>query len=155
MKKIVLHVVLLLTICSSFSQVEKNNDTVGIVYKSNVDEPLTKAELLKIKEVYADKTNQVVLDNPTVLKDIKSLLRNRLVIYQETDPLKQKKCKLLSEVPLNTTYNKSLKRDKSYNEASFNPLKYKLDFFEKGTYLYRIDNTDYFIKVISQYRKHY
>ncbi len=94
----------------------------------------------------------MVLNNPEFLKDIKHLLRNRIEIYEEADVSKQKKTKLLSQVSLNKTYNSNLKRDLSFNRDTFNPLKYQLDFFEKGTYLYQIDNTNYFILVTSQYR---
>jgi hypothetical protein len=106
-----------------------------------------------IKEVYKDQADEIVFNNPTYLKDLKNLLRNRIKIYSEDDVSKQKKCQLLSDVDLNNKYNQNIQRDTQFNEDEFNPLKYNLDFFSNGTYLYKIDNTNYFIQVTSQYRK--
>ncbi len=124
-----------------------------IKYSKNVNDPLTAKELGFIEEVYQDKAEQEVLQNAQVLKDIKHLLRNRILIYKVDDDSKHKKCQLLSEVPLFNDFNSGLKRDTIFNLDTFNPLKYKLKFFGKGTYLYRIDNTNYYIQVTSQYRQ--
>lgn len=123
-----------------------------IDYPSNVDAPLSKVEKAMINEVYQSKANQEVFNNIEFLKDIKHLLRNRILIYEENNPKAQKKTTLLSEVPLFNDYNKNLKRDERFNISEFNPLKYKLDFFANGTYLYRVDNTNYFIQITSQHR---
>ena len=123
----------------------------AIDYPSNVDAPLSKNEKAMIKEVYQSKAIQEVFNND-FLKDIKHLLRNRILIYEENNPKAQKKTTLLSEVPLFDDYNKDLKRDKKFDVSNFNPLKYKLDFFANGTYLYRVDNTNYFIQITSQHR---
>lgn len=123
-----------------------------IDYPSNVDAPLSKVEKAMINEVYQSKANQEVFNNIEFLKDIKHLLRNRILIYEENNPKAQKKTTLLSEVPLFNDYNKNLKRDERFNISDFNPLKYKLDFFANGTYLYRVDNTNYFIQITSQHR---
>ncbi|MEZ4802231.1 MAG: hypothetical protein R2797_05610 [Gelidibacter sp.] len=137
----------------SFSQSDKTIILDGIVYQANVDAPLTDKEDKMIREVYGDNTQKVVFENPQLLKDLKSLLRNRMEIIQISDPMKQKATKMLSEMPLNNQYNPNLKRSVFKDVESFNPLVYSLDFFAKGSYLYRIDNTDYFIKIISQYRQ--
>lgn len=147
--KLLLFASLFLLSISVFSQ-----DRSGpINFPDNVDEPLTKKEKTMIDEVYQSKAKKVVFDDEEFLKDIKHLLRNRITIYEDNNPETQKKCKLLSQVPLNTEYNENLKRDVKFDIVNFNPLKYQLDFFSKGTYLYRIDNTNYFILVTSQYRK--
>ncbi|NRR91741.1 hypothetical protein HSX10_09215 [Winogradskyella undariae] len=134
----------------SFSQ---NQTHAKINYPNNVDTPLTKKEKSMIEEVYQLQAQEMVYDNESFLKDIKHLLRNRILIYEDVDPKTQKKGKLLSNVPLFKTYNKNLKRDTKFNVENFNPLKYQLDFFANGTYVYQIDNTNYFIQVTSQYRK--
>lgn len=124
-----------------------------IEFPENVNAPLTKKEKAMIKEVYQSKANEIVFNNEDYLRDIKHLLRNRITIYEDKNAKTQKNGKLLSDMPLLTTYNKNLKRDTIFDISNFNPLKYQLDFFANGTYVYRIDNTNYFIQVISQYRK--
>lgn len=138
---------------NSYSQSEKTVSKEGVVYKPNVYEPLTDKEFTMIKEVYGDHTEEIVLKNPEFLNDLKSLLRNRIEIIQISEPSKQKGCKLLSEIALNNQYNPDLKRSIFKDVDSFNPLLYSLDFFEKGSYLYRIDDTNSFIMLTSQYRQ--
>ena len=152
----IISMLILGVVCSSMGSYAQSGRVItneGVVYEANVNEALTKDELKKITEVYGDQTQEVVLNNPQFLKDLKSLLRNRLEIFQITDVSKQKDCKLLSEIPLNDDYNPNIKRIAFKDVQSFNPLMYRLDFFAKGTYLYRIDNTNYFIQVTSQYRQ--
>lgn len=136
----------------SFTIFSQEAKSTPISFPDNVEAPLTKKEKAMINEVYQSKANELVYQNSDFLKDLKHLLRNRITIYKDTNPKTQKFTKLLSEVPLFNDYNSSLTRDANFNINNFNPLKYKLNFFSKGTYVYRIDNTDYFIQVISQYR---
>ncbi len=133
----------------SFSQI---NNNIPIKYPLNVESPLSNAEKAMIEEVYQSQSEALIYNNPKALKDIKHLLRNRILIYKESNTKYQKKTKLLSQIPLNNQYNSNLKRDVVFNKERFNPLKYQLDFFKNGTYLYRIDKTDYFIQVTSQFR---
>jgi len=145
---------LLLSFFSLFVFISNAQQKSGIKihYPDNVNSPLTASEKEKIDEVYQSKADELVYNNDKFLKDVKHLLRNRITIYEDKNEKTQKKCKLLSEIPLSNTYNKDLKRDESFDINSFNPLKYQLAFFDKGTYVYRIDGTDYFIQITSQYR---
>ncbi|WP_339626784.1 hypothetical protein [uncultured Winogradskyella sp.] len=136
----------------SFLTFAQEQTKIKIDYPQNIEAPLNKEEKVMIKEVFQSKSKALVFNNETFLKDIKHLLRNRILIYEELNPKSQKQTKMLSEVPLFDDYNKNLKRDSKFDITSFNPLKYKLDFFAKGTYVYRIDGTNYFIQVTSQYR---
>jgi len=149
MKKILL----ILTVCLITFNSQSQNKRSSIQFPENVDAPLTKKEKTMIDEVYQSKASELIYNKKEKLEDIKHLLRNRILIYEDTNPKTQKKCKLLSEVPLLSTHNKNLKRDAKFNVSTFNPLKYQLDFFANGTYVYRIDNTNYFIQITSQYRK--
>ncbi|VAW36026.1 hypothetical protein MNBD_GAMMA01-1060, partial [hydrothermal vent metagenome] len=38
-----------------------------------------------------------------------------------------------------------------FNKNTFNPLKYTFDFYSRGGYMYKVDNTNYFIIIKSQY----
>ena len=149
MKKILLLLTIFILAFNGYGQNHKST----IQFPENVDKPLTKKEKIMIKEVYQSKAKEIVFSKQDYLKDIKHLLRNRITIYIDNNVKTQKKCKLLSEVPLLNTYNKNLKRDTKFDISTFNPLKYQLDFFARGTYLYRIDGTNYFIQITSQYRK--
>ena len=58
---------------------------------------------------------------------------------------------MLSEIPLFNIFNKSLKRDQTFDPLKFNPLKYNFEFHSSDTHLIRVDNSDYFIIVKSQH----
>jgi hypothetical protein len=145
----------------SFSQTQQlnkltqpeNNFREHIEFNANVASPLTNRELQLITEAFGSKTQSLVLDNAAYLQDLKNLLRNRIRIEKVSDASKQKKVRLLSEIPLNKTHNPAVTREQEFNINTFNPLKYQMDFFSNGTYLYRVDDTDYFITITSQYRK--
>lgn len=122
-----------------------------INYNNNVNAPLTSKELSQIQEVYGNKANDYVLSKPQRLKDIKNILRNRVEIKMISNINDQKQCPLLSEVPLFNYYVKGLVKDTSFNPKNFNPLKYNFEFYSTGSYMYRVDNTNYFIIIKSQH----
>ena len=153
MKKILLLATLFLLTFNIHSQNNKDANRSAIHFPENVDASLTEKEKMMINEVYQSNAEEIVYSQENYLKDIKHLLRNRILIYEDANAKTQKKCKLLSEVPLFNTHNENLKRDTKFDLSNFNPLKYQLDFFANGTYVYRIDNTNYFIQITSQYRK--
>ncbi|WP_452222825.1 hypothetical protein [Lacinutrix chionoecetis] len=124
-----------------------------VKYKDNVKAPLTAKETSFIKEVYADKFDAYVLNRPQKLKDLKNLLRNRIEVKEIPDLVNNtEKYKTLSEAGLFNTYNPALTFDKSYSKDNFNVLKYNLEFFGRGSRIYRIDNTNYFIIIKSQHQ---
>lgn len=121
-----------------------------VVYNENVKEPLTNRELSQIKEVYGDYTSKI-LEHPQRLKDIKNILRNRVVIMKvENKDLSS--FENLSSVPLFNPYNLNVTRDVTYNPNTFNPLKYQFNFHSRQKdKFYRFDNTPYLIIIKSQY----
>ncbi|TYC12778.1 hypothetical protein ES677_07460 [Bizionia gelidisalsuginis] len=123
-----------------------------VKYNDNVTAPLTIKERSFIKEVYADKFEEYVMNRPQKLKDLKNLLRNRVLIRDMPDLINNpEKYTLLSETDLFNIYNSTLNFDKTYNKETFNVLKYNLQFFGRGSKVYRIDNTSYFIIIKSQH----
>ena len=122
-------------------------------YSDNVNSPLTSIERQQLQEVYGDKLQTYVLSKPDRLKAIKNILRNRISIIQITNPRNQKETKLLSEVPLFDYYVSGLKRDNVFNKNTFNPLKYNFDFYKRGSAIYKVDNTNYFIIIKAQHTK--
>ena len=93
-----------------------------------------------------------MLNRPQRVKDIKHILRNRVVI-QEHPGKDLSSLKPLSSVPLFTNYNKGLTRDSFFDANNFNILKYSFDFYSrsKETGYYRIDNTNYLISIKPQH----
>jgi len=120
-------------------------------YNDNVNLPVTPSEMAKLKEVYGENLQKLVLDRPQRIKDIKNILRNRVEIKQfkanETKP-----CPLLSEVPLLDYYVSTLMRDTNFNPTTFNPLKYQFNFYGTGASMYKVDNTNYYIIIKSQHQ---
>ena len=156
MKRNILCLIVVLLTCSVYNtsaQSQRKQPLQLVTYNDNVKAPLSAKELSFIKEVYADKYVEYVANNPQKLKDLKNLLRNRIVIKQLPSLVANKgKYKVLSEAGLFNSYNTNLKFDINYNKKTFNVLKYNLEFFGRGSRLYRIDNTDYFIFIKSQHQ---
>ncbi|WP_037348978.1 hypothetical protein [Sediminibacter sp. Hel_I_10] len=139
-------------ITCSFSQSQSQHRESQIVnYAENIAAPLSSSELSKIKEVYGDKAEKYVLSKPQRLKDIKNILRNRIEFITVQNPQDQKDCELLSEVPLFNYYVSGLKRDDTVSIETFNPLKYLFNYNSIGNHIYRIDNTNQYILVKSQF----
>lgn len=107
----------------------------------------------RITEVYADKTQELVLNDPDRLRDLTDLLQNRLKVELMPNA-GDDKFTHLSQMPLLNKYNPNLNRDKIFDINTFNPLKYSLNFFPKSTVIYRIDNSDYVIIIEPQSTKH-
>jgi len=106
----------------------------------------------KIQEVYADKTQELVLNDPERHALLIDLLQNRLKVMESQPNTKENYIKL-SEIALLNKYNPALTRDASFDPENFNPLKYNLNFFPKTTTAYRIDNTNYIIIIQPQILK--
>lgn len=153
--KLLYTVALLFTISifSTSAQSLKKQPLKLVTYNDNVKAPLTIKERSFIKEVYADKLEAYVLNRPQKLKDLKNLLRNRIIIKEMPDLVyNPEKYKTLSSAGLFNSYNPTLEFDKTYSKDNFNVLKYNLDFFGRGSRIYRIDKTNYFIIIKSQHQ---
>ena len=120
-----------------------------VVFNKNVKDPLNTLEKNMLKEVYGESLQKNVLNNPQRLRSIKNIIRNRVEILNL--PNYPKNYKLLSQVPLFNKYNSSLKRE-AFRKTTFNPLRYTFDFYTNETQVFRVDNTDYYIVIKSQYQ---
>lgn len=103
----------------------------------------------KIQEVYGDKTQEMIGNDPERLRFLNDLLMNRIEIVESKNTSGDKYIKLSTTSLLNK-YNPSLKRDVVFDPANFNPLKYNLIYTSKKTEIYRVDNTDYIIVINPQ-----
>ena len=114
-------------------------------YPDNINLPFTNSELAKLKMAYGDELENQILDRPVRVKDIKDILRNRVIIYQEN--IKGlSKIPLLSQVPIFNIYNNKFSRP-IFNGNDFNPLLYNFNFFSKTKQIYRVDNTNFLIVI--------
>jgi hypothetical protein len=103
----------------------------------------------KIQEVYGDKMQEVMQNDPERIKSYNDLLNNRLKVLEI--PVNEKETyPKLSAMGLLNKYNPNIKRDASFDINTFNPLKYDLNFFSTKTEVYRVDNTDYLIVIQPQ-----
>ena len=143
---------MLLPICVFGQQKSPKQPLPLAKFDKNVELPLTAKERQQILEVYGDKADKYVFSNKNRLKTIKQLLRNRVIIKKITDENEKKPCPKLSEVPLFNTYVPELERDQTFNPQDFNPLKYNFQFYSVGTYMYQVDNTNYYIIIKSQHQ---
>jgi hypothetical protein len=106
----------------------------------------------KIQEVYGDKTQEILQNDPERLQILNDLLENRIKILKSPIVSEDKYAKL-SSVPLQNKYNTNLKRDLVFDPDNFNPLKYGMNFFTSEVQIYRVDNTDYLIVIEQQKTK--
>ncbi|MGJ8593938.1 MAG: hypothetical protein ACSHXF_15420 [Aquaticitalea sp.] len=124
-----------------------------VVYNDNVNAPLTNDELAKIKEVYGEQADELILSRPQRLKDVKNILRNRVVFQELKAGETLKDCPLLSTVPLLDYYIPNISRDVNFDKNIFNPLKYNFNFHSRAAYMYKVDNANYYIMIKSQHQK--
>ena len=103
----------------------------------------------KIQEVYGDKTQELVVNDPIRLWYLNDLLDNRVKVIESPLSSNEKQAKL-STVALLNKYNPAMTRDVVFDPITFNPLKYNFTFSSKDTVVYRVDNTDYLIVIQPQ-----
>jgi len=104
----------------------------------------------RLVEVFGDQLEKLVLNDKDRLNGLNLLLEKRVKIIIEPYATFESYPKL-SEFSVNNSYNKDLKRDDVFDINTFNVLKYNLSFFSnREIKYYRVDNTDYLIKILSQ-----
>jgi hypothetical protein len=123
--------------------------TVMFFVFTNINNAMAQQVNPKIQEVYGDKTQEILQNEPERVKIFTDLLENRIKIVLEVSVGEDKYPKL-SLFSLLNKYNPNLTRDSAFDLNTFNPLKYNLNFFSTKTEVYRIDNTDYLIVIKPQ-----
>lgn len=128
----------------------KQEPLTVVVFNENVNAPLTSDELAKIQEVYGDNTENI-LSRDQHLKVLKNILRNRVLIVdagnKDLSGLPR-----LSQVALFNDFVPNLSRDFNFTPETFNPLKYKFDFYSRNSEIFWVDNTPYYIEIKSQHQ---
>ena len=153
MKIVFYNIVFFALFClSSYGQNKGSlNSSQSIIFNTNVNSPLTSSELRMLKEVYGVSLQSEILDRPTRVLAVKEIFRNRVIVEHISDPNKQKPCPLLSEVPLFNAFVEDIQTDGVFQSETFNPLKYNFSFHSAGVQRFRVDNTNYFITIKSQF----
>lgn len=100
-----------------------------------------------IKEVFQDKADELVLKSDSGRLEMITNFLNRFEIVERPE-FNGKKFNLLSTVKLESKYNLRLTRDTYVNPSTFNPLKYNFEMYSKKVLLYRVDNTNFIIKIL-------
>lgn len=103
-----------------------------------------------LKEAYGSSATRFTKD-PKKLEVMRKLYTERILILTETYKSYEKYPKL-SSIPLLDIPETDLERDTSFDIKTFNPFKYQLGFFASSSKIYRVDNTNYLIYIVSQYK---
>lgn len=106
-----------------------------------------------VSEVYAEHAQDIVFADSNRYDFIKNLINNRIEIL-ESENEKNVQYEKLSSMSLYNRYNPELKRDEVFDLATFNPLKYNLNFYSTSdVVIYAIDNTNYILVIHPQTHK--
>lgn len=144
MKKLLLTAMFALIGITFFSSNQNvKNPELGIFLENKY----TKSQIEAfVREVFKDKADELVLNSNSRRLEIITDFLNRVEIYENAN-LGSKKIELLSSIPINRKYNPDLKLDTYYNQNTFNPLKYDFNMSSNKILIYRIDNTNYIIRI--------
>jgi hypothetical protein len=102
-----------------------------------------------LEEVYAGEMTNLGFDKPQRIEQYQQIL-SRIEIIEHTENLPGKVF-LLSQVPLINVYNPNLSDDlgENFDPYTFNPFKYKMDFFRNDALVrYKVDGTNYVIQIL-------
>lgn len=124
-------------------------------FPQNVDAPLTSKEKLQFEQVYG-KDATYLMERPSLLKNLKDLVRNRVEVIELSEEKAQggspyKDAKDLTTIELYNVYNPSLSHDMQYSAQSFNILKYAINFFPQEKETYKLGN--HYITILPQAKK--
>lgn len=121
-----------------FSKLEIRAQNAGSSLSTNLVES-------KMDEVFG----RGFFDHAPHIKQFYTTLINNRIQYKIIPLDPNDKYVKLSTIPLQNKI-KPVQRDLTFNAATFNPLKYQMDFSSKLTQVYRFDNTDHVIVILPQ-----
>lgn len=97
----------------------------------------------RITEVYADHISQM---RPEQLDWLNNCLQRTQVLNSSQLSGTEQNMKLLSTVHLQSKFPQPAPAS-PFNPSSFNPLMYSFDYFDKNDQYFKVDGTDYVIKI--------
>lgn len=132
-----------------------NAQQTHVHFPDNVNAPLTSKEKANFEQVYG-KDATFVMQKPSLLKNLKDLVRNRVEVievpYEKAQGSEDfRNAKDLSMTELYTVFNQNLTNDMQYSAQSFNILKYAINFFPEKKEYYKLGN--YYISILPQAKK--
>lgn len=133
--------ILLILLCFSVTTSYAQNDTTFSQTAVDIDP--------RIREVFSDQLQTLVLNVPNRLDDLNDILQNRVKI-EKLKWEKDEKYTKLSSVKLFNKYNNNLFRDTNFIQGNFNPLKYEMNLHSRTILVYRIDNTENVVVIYPQ-----
>lgn len=124
-------------------------------FPDNVEAPLNANEKIKFEQVYGSNATYVK-ERPSLLRNLKDLVRNRieveLIPYEKAQGSKVlRNAKDLTTVDLYNVYNPNLTHDMQYSPQSFNILKYAINFYPEKRETYKLGN--HYITILPQAKK--
>lgn len=135
MKKQLTFITLLLILISSisFGQQLKNHNYSDAFIESC------------IREVFQDQADALVFNSDSARFSFMSDFMKNQVVVEYHPEYTGKGFESTNSMTLNSKYNPTMQKDVSYNEATFNPLKYQLPMNTNKKVMYRIADTDYIL----------
>ena len=98
-----------------------------------------------IREVFQDKADELVFNSDSARFSFMSDFMKNQVVVEYHPEYTGKGFESTYSMALNNKYNPSMQKDVSYNEATFNPLKYHLPMNTHKKIIYRVADTDYIL----------
>lgn len=98
-----------------------------------------------IEEAYSD-NYQVFIDDSKKHALLVDFFQNRLS-FETSENYAGKVYRNISDLELDTKYNSNQQRDLEYDLQTFNPLKYKIEFFPQKTIVYKLGDTQYYMLI--------
>jgi len=98
-----------------------------------------------IVEVFQDQADDLVFNSSSVRFQYLTDFMKKQVVVEYRPEYSGKIFESTSDLKLNNKYNINMQKDDSYNESTFNPLKYELSMNPLNKKIYRISSTDYIL----------
>ena len=98
-----------------------------------------------IIEVFQEQADELVFNSDSARYSFMSDFMKNQVVVEYHPEYTGKGFESTNSMTLNSKYNPSMQKDVSYNEATFNPLKYQLPMNTNKKVMYRIADTDYIL----------
>ncbi len=130
----------------SFAQYTNNTAAQVLPVNTNSNPLSSETEQLVLSKILDVYGQQFMGNNPELIPIFRNFLLERIEYKTEAQSPDEKYPKL-SSFGLRNKNNPSLSRDLSFDNNTFNPLKYNISAFEPLTQIIRFDNSDILIIV--------
>lgn len=98
-----------------------------------------------IREIFQEQADELVFNSSSARYSFMSNFMKNQVVVEYHPEYAGKGFESTNSLSLNNKYNSNMQKDTSYNEVTFNPLKYQLPMNTNKKIMYRIADTDYIL----------